>query len=106
MSQLLRPYHIEVTGGISKKQVGNAFDKIVGAHKTPGGAPGIDTLVALECARLYDLDNGTNPNDSRRKKWTYEKLYETFDEIPSPRAARHYVEQGRELLQNKLQPKE
>lgn len=103
---LPRPRQIEVTGGISKKQVGNAFDKIVGAHKPRGGATGIDMLVALECARLYDLDNGADPENPRRKKWTHEKLYRKFDEIPSARAASHYVEQGRKLLQNKPQPKE
>jgi hypothetical protein len=107
MRELPRRWYIEVAAGTTKTQVGNAFDKIVGAHKPQGegGAPRRDALVALQCAILYDDYNERDPKDPRRKKWTHEKLARKFG-LPSARSAGLYVEEGRERRRNKPRPEE
>lgn len=107
MRELPRRWYIEVAAGLSKTQVGNAFDKIVGAHKPQGegGAPKRDALIALQCAILYDDHNGRDPEDPRRKKWTYEKLAKKFG-LPSARSAKAHVQEGRERRKTKPRPEE
>lgn len=102
MRELPRRWYIEVTTNITKKQVENTFDKIVGAHKTSRerGAPKRDPLVALQCAILYDDHNGTDPKDPRRKQWTYEKLAREFG-LSSARSAKAHVQEGRKRRRNK-----
>ncbi len=70
---LKRRYYIGVEEGVSKEDVGRAFDRIPTLHKARlrGGAPRRDPLVALQCALLYDHYNGRDHQDRRRKKWTY-----------------------------------
>ena len=103
MRELPRRWYIEVTTNITKKQVENAFDKIVGAHKPSGerGAPKRDPLVSLQCAILYDDHNERDPKDPRRKQWTYEKLAREFG-LPSARSAERHVQEGRKRRRNKL----
>jgi len=107
MRELPRQWYIEVAAGITKTQVGNTFDKIVGARKQQGegGAPKRDALIALQCAILYDDHNGRDPEDPRRKKWTYEKLAKKFG-LPSARSAKAYVQEGRERHAKKPRPEE
>ena len=107
MRELPRRWYIEVAAGLSKTQVGNAFDKIVGAHKPQGegGAPKRDALIALQCAILYDDHNGRDPEDPRRKKWTYENLAKKFG-LPSARSAKAHVQEGRERRKTKPRPEE
>ena len=103
MRELPRRWYIEVRTNITKKQVENAFDKIVGAHKPSGerGAPKRDPLVALQCAILYDDHNERDPKDPRRKQWTYEKLAREVG-LPSARSAEKHVQEGRKRRRNKL----
>ena len=103
MRELPRRWYIEVTTNITKKQVENAFDKIVGAHKPSGerGAPKRDPLVSLQCAILYDDHNERDPKDPRRKQWTYEKLAREFG-LPSARSTERHVQEGRKRRRNKL----
>lgn len=99
---LTRRYYIGVEEGVSKEDVGRAFDRIPTLHKTRlrGGAPRRDPLVALQCALLYDHYNGRDHQDRRRKKWTYEKLAEKFV-LPSAGAAEDHVIYGREIIEAK-----
>jgi hypothetical protein len=61
------------------------------------GAPQRDRLIAAQCAILYDRHNEPDPSDGRKKSWTYPKLAEEFG-LKSRRAAKEYVETGRDLL--------
>jgi hypothetical protein len=66
-------------------------------EKPRGGASPRVPLVALQCAILYDRHNEKDPEDARRKKWTYESLSREFG-LASARAAQDYVREGRKLL--------
>ena len=61
------------------------------------GAPQRDPLIAAQCAILYDRHNESDPSDGRKWSWTYPKLAEEFG-LKSKRAAKEYIEIGRELL--------
>lgn len=101
-------HYINVDEDTTEDEVRDAFRMISRMHESrPGGGRSErDPLTALQCAILYDKHNERDPEDPRRKKWTYEKLYTKFDEISSARAAKAYVRLGRELLQNKPQSEE
>jgi hypothetical protein len=61
------------------------------------GKSGRDPLVAIQCAILYDRHNQKDPEDGRRRTWTYERLAERFG-LKSARAATEYVTAGRGFL--------
>ncbi len=98
-------YYIKVDEGTSEADARRAFGLIKDAlgRSSEGGAPPRDPLVALQCAILYDRHNGRDPEDGRRKKWTYKKLEKKFG-LRSPSAAEDHVRYGREIL--KAKPKE
>jgi len=56
-----------------------------------------DPLVAIQCAILYERHNQKDPEDGRRRTWTYPRLAERFG-LKSARAATAYVIAGREIL--------
>jgi hypothetical protein len=100
-------HYIKVDEDTTERYAHRAFSLIKDAlrERSEGRAPKRDSLTALQYAILYDRHNERDPQDPRRKKWTYEKLAEKF-ELSSGRAEKAHVEEGRELLSNKLQPKE
>jgi len=99
-------YYIEVSEHTSGRDVRHAFRTIAATQERPRNPkPKRDPLIAVQSAILYDKHNGKDPEDSRRKKWTYEKLARKF-ELPSARSAGAHVEEGRRLLQNKPKPQE
>jgi hypothetical protein len=97
------PLHtsVSIIEGASVKDLRETVTRAAGQRQNDarkGGRPTRESLVAVQCAVLYDYHNGIHPQDSRRKKWTYKKLAEKF-ELPSPRAAEAHVQRGRELLE-------
>ncbi len=92
--------YIEVDEYTTKDQVDAAFRIITERHESRPreGRPRQDRLLAVECAVLYDLQNEPDPADGRRRKWTFTRLSEQYDELKSPRAAKASVELGREIL--------
>jgi hypothetical protein len=56
-----------------------------------------DPLVAIQCAILYNRHNQKDPEDGRRRTWTYERLAEEFG-LKSARAATAHVIVGRKIL--------
>lgn len=97
--------YIDVSETTTENDVRNAFRLIRQTQPTnrKGGKPKLDPLVAVQCAVLYDLENGpdpADPADGRRKKWTHESLSEQYG-LRGARAAKYHVERGREILAKK-----
>jgi hypothetical protein len=67
-------------------------------QRTSGGTR--DPLIALQCAILYDDYNGPNPEDRREKLSTHKTLAQMFG-LQGPRAAKDYIEMGREIRKNR-----
>lgn len=93
-------YRIVVDGHTEKKDVVQAFLAIKAV--LGGGRPGrppMDNLAALQCAVLYDDYNGVDPDDGRRRLWTYKKLAARFRGrgVKNERSAEEHVKRGREL---------
>jgi hypothetical protein len=59
-----------------------------------------DSLIALQCAILYDDHNGPNPEDRRVRIFTHKRLARMFG-LQGPRAAKDYIELGREIRKNR-----
>jgi hypothetical protein len=99
-----RPY-IFVTEETTVEDVKEAFRAIKASQGQRGrrGRPSRDRLTAIQCAVLYDRYNSTTRDDARRKKWSLERLAETF-ELESIEAAEAHVELGREEIARKPAP--
>jgi hypothetical protein len=100
MADVPQRFHIEVGETTTARDVGNAYRAIREIQKEQdrkGGAPTRDPLIAVQGAVLYDRYNSTDSDDGRRREWTFKKLSERFG-LRSGRAAKEYVECGRELL--------
>ncbi len=76
-------------------------------HNFDEGAETRDRLTAIRCALLYDHHNPPNPEDGRRRRWSYRRLTEELglDKTPSgkrrkspKRIGEYYVALGREEL--------
>jgi hypothetical protein len=93
-----RPY-IDVKPYHRQQDIESAFKVLSTRHETrpTTGRPKRDELTAVQCAILYDRHNLREPADKRRRTWTYERLAREHD-LESRRAAKEYVELGRELL--------
>jgi hypothetical protein len=97
-------FYIEVDDYTTEADVRQAF-RMLRTQKgiRLKGTPGRDSLVAVQCAILYDRHNRSDPTDKRRRKWTYKRLAEEF-ELASERAAKEYVAIGRKILEeNRVQ---
>jgi hypothetical protein len=94
----LRPY-IDVMPHHIEKDIISAFKVLSARHQTRPtvGRPTRDELTAVQCAVLYDRHNGRDPDDGRKRVWTYEKLAKKFG-LGTWRTAEDYVQLGRELL--------
>ena len=92
-------YYITVGEYTTEADVRRAFRLITATlpERPEKGAPRRDRLIAIQCAILYDRHNQPDPSDGRKWAWTYQKLAEEFG-LHSERAAKGYVEVGRELL--------
>ena len=101
-----QPY-ILVTAETTEEDVKRAFRSIKSSRGYPmeGKRSNRDQLTAIQCAVLYERHNGSDPQDPRKRTWTYEKLADRF-ELGSARAASAHVEEGRALLRTTPQPKE
>ena len=103
--------YIEVDEYTTEDDVRRAFRMIAatreGKHKesSRGGRPWRDPLIAVQCALLHRRHNEQDPQDRRRKKWTYKKLAEKF-ELASAGAAEAHVKRGCELLEENPQLEE
>src|SRR5215211_4225018 len=58
-------------------------------EKNPGGRPPRDKLTAIKCAALYHDHNSRDPEDERRKRWTFERLAQEIV-LSSPHSGRRY----------------
>jgi hypothetical protein len=74
-------------------------------ERSKKGAPRRDSLVALQCAILYDRYNAKDPEDQRRLRWSYERLAEEFGlgagetQKAKKQVAADYVALGRKVLE-------
>ena len=95
-------HYITVEEYTTEADVKRAFRLISATlpERSEKGAPQRDRLIAAQCAILYDRHNQRDPSDGRKKSWTYPKLAEEFG-LKSGRAAKVYVEIGRELLKKR-----
>ena len=93
-------YYIEVDEHTTEADVKRAFRTIAAAQgsRTRGSKPERDPLLAVQCAVLYDRHNLVDTTDKRRREWPYWRLAEEFG-LASERAARDYVNLGREILE-------
>ncbi len=94
-------FYIDVREDTHLRDVGDAYRLLKDIQKgrnDKGGAPARDPLVAVQCAVLYDRHNSTDPTDKRRREWTYKRLAKHFG-LKSERAAKQFVELGREFLE-------
>lgn len=67
--------------------------------KNRGGRPARDKLIAIKCAALYHEHNHRDPNDGRRKRWTYERLArEIILEANPDKRAKHPKRVGEEYV--------
>jgi hypothetical protein len=91
--------YIRVEEWTTESDVRNAFRLIrqTQPKARKGGRPKLDSLLAVQCAVLYDRHNHRDPEDSRRWRWTFEKLAEQFG-LESKKTAKRHVELGREIL--------
>jgi hypothetical protein len=94
--------YIDVSETTTENDVRNAFRLIRQTQSAgnKGGKPKLDPLVAIQCAVLYDRENGPDPADGRSKKWTYPSLKKQYG-LRSDRAAKYHIERGREILAKK-----
>jgi hypothetical protein len=101
-------YRIVVDEDTKEKDVVNAFRAIKAACdiSNPGGRPRLDRLIALQCAVLYDDYNSTDPEDRRRRVWTYKKLADKFRQlgVKNARSAEEHVKYGRDLRKDFRNP--
>jgi hypothetical protein len=90
-------YYIGVDDYTSFEDVKRAFHMIreVQPHKDTRRSR--DPLVAVQCAILHDQHNRRDPEDGRRRRWSYANLADRFD-LSSARVASDYVALGREIL--------
>jgi hypothetical protein len=93
-------FYIEVDEHISQEDVKNAFRMIRAIQRSKGTKPRRYRLIAVQCAILYDRYNPVDPEDKRRRTWTYETLADHFG-LSSSRAAKDHVTLGREILEGK-----
>ncbi len=103
MEEIPRRFYIEVQEDTTEEDVKGAYRVLRDIQKgvnERGGASTRDPLVAVQCAVLYDHHNERDPQDTRRKKWTYKKLAKEFG-LPSAQSAEAHVSLGRKLLQAK-----
>lgn len=94
-------HYILVDDLATEEEVVRAFRTIVKARGTSStmGAPHRDPLVAIQCAILHDRHNDIDPNDRRRRKYTYETLTRTFG-LKGKNAAKLHVREGRKVLRH------
>jgi hypothetical protein len=92
-------YYITVGEYTTEADVKRAFRLISATlpERPEKGAPQRDPLIAAQCAILYDRHNERDASDGRKKRWTYSTLAAEVG-LKSERAAKEYVEAGRELL--------
>lgn len=93
-----RPF-IDVRPYTTQEDVESAYKVL---RDRQGAGPGVgrderEELIAVQCAILHDRFNLPDPTDGRRRIWSFGRLAQKF-ELRSPRAAKAYVERGRELL--------
>jgi len=100
MQSIPRHLHIEVGEDTTAEDASDAYRAIrrIQGEQNRGGATARDPLMAVQCAVLYDWHNSTDPADNRRRAWTFKKLAGRFG-LKSGRAAKQYVELGREILE-------
>ena len=91
-------YYIEVDEYTSSEDVRNAFSTIIRSMQYPERLkPERDRLTAVQCAVLHDRHNQPDPEDKRRRPWSYAKLGERFG--MSARAAKDHVILGRKIIE-------
>lgn len=103
LEKIPKRYYLDVREDTSWEDIKHGYSAIRELHdeqRDNSGAPARDTLLAVQCAVLYDHFNETDSADKRRRKWTYERLAGHFG-LKSARAAKEYVHEGRKLLQAK-----
>ena len=90
-------YYIGVDDYTSFEDVQRAFHMIRKVQPQKGTKRSRDPLVAVQCAILHDRHNGRDPEDRRRRRWSYTKLADNFG-LSSARVASDYVALGQEIL--------
>ena len=90
-------YYIGVDDYTSLEDVKSAFHMIREVQPHKGTTRSRDPLVAVQCAILYDRHNGRDPEDGRRRRWSYANLADRFS-LSSTRVASDYVALGRDIL--------
>ena len=88
---------VGTTGEDARRAIGLIKAGFGGCSKE--GAPTRDPLVALQAAILYVRHNAPDPNDRRKKRWTYKRLAEELG-LKSARVASAYVKEGKKTLEN------
>jgi hypothetical protein len=100
-------HYIAVDEETTANDVQRAF-KLISAtlpERSNKGAPRRDPLVALQCAILHDRHNTKDPEDGRRRRWSYERLAEEFrlgageTRKAKTQVAADHVALGRKLLE-------
>src|SRR5215216_634445 len=100
LEEIPKRYYLDVREDTSLEDIRHGYHVIKGLHgsrRNRSGAPARDSLIAVQCAVLYDKFNEADITDRRRRKWTYKRLAEQFG-LKSARAAKEYVIAGREVL--------
>lgn len=91
-------YYIEVDEHTTTQDVANALQmigEIIGEDS--GGAPHQDLLIAVQCAILHLRHNERDPEDQRRRRWSYEQLAAEY-KLGSEDTAKYRVTTGRRIL--------
>ncbi len=104
-NQVSRSYYIVVDEFTSEEDVASARRAIRATQsRNRGGRPRRDPLIAITCALLHDRYNEADPTDKRVKRWSYQRLYEEFQDygVRSERSAEEHTNLGRRLLENRL----
>jgi hypothetical protein len=99
-----RPY-VALDGLPQDEEIVNALRMFRATReRNRGGKPPRDRLLAIKCAALYYNHNANDPEDKRRRRWTYERLTEEIVKRASGQSSKNkkrvgeeYVKLGQEL---------